>query len=121
MQITQFIIDLFIVYFGSKRVEHFEVRKILTPSTAYQHFAHSRFPHLPHVANCAGTETAALFGCGLLSSYLVLFIKFYIQTYKKPAKGKKPVVNGNGHANTTGYDLIVFSVKRCLTYSSGSN
>jgi fatty acid elongase 3 len=85
MQITQFIIDLFIVYFGT-----------------YQHFAHSRFPHLPHIANCAGTETAALFGCGLLSSYLVLFINFYIQTYQKPAKGKKPVVNGNGHANTTG-------------------
>ncbi|KAI9572962.1 GNS1/SUR4 membrane protein [Boletus coccyginus] len=86
MQITQFIIDLFIVYFGT-----------------YQHFAHARFPHLPHIANCAGTETAALFGCGLLSSYLVLFINFYIQTYKKPARGKKlPVVNGNGHADTTG-------------------
>lgn len=79
---------------------------MLTPSIAYQHFAHSRFPHLPHIANCAGTETAALFGCGLLSSYLVLFINFYIQTYQKPAKGKKPVVNGNGHADTTGYDYI---------------
>ncbi|KAF9241381.1 GNS1/SUR4 membrane protein [Melanogaster broomeanus] len=84
MQITQFIIDLFVVYFGT-----------------YQHFAHSRFHDLPHVANCAGTEAAALFGCGLLSSYLVLFINFYIQTYKKPAKGKKPSANGNGHANGT--------------------
>ncbi|KAG6381177.1 GNS1/SUR4 membrane protein [Boletus reticuloceps] len=85
LQITQFIIDLFIVYFGT-----------------YQHFAHSRFPHLPHVANCAGTETAALLGCALLSSYLVLFINFYIQTYQKPAKGKKLFVNGNGHADATG-------------------
>ncbi|KAF8140257.1 GNS1/SUR4 membrane protein [Boletus edulis] len=85
LQITQFIIDLFIVYFGT-----------------YQHFAHSRFPNLPHVANCAGTETAALLGCALLSSYLVLFINFYIQTYQKPAKGKKLVVNGNGHADATG-------------------
>ncbi|KIJ68450.1 hypothetical protein HYDPIDRAFT_106645 [Hydnomerulius pinastri MD-312] len=89
MQITQFVIDLFIVYFGT-----------------YQHFAHSHFQHLPHVANCAGTEAAALFGCGLLSSYLVLFINFYIQTYKKPAKGKKPIANGNGatngHANGNG-------------------
>jgi len=85
MQIMQFIIDLFIVYFGT-----------------YQHFAHSHFPHFPHIANCAGTETAALLGCGLLSSYLVLFINFYIQTYQKPTKGKKPVINGNGPANTTG-------------------
>lgn len=87
---------------------------MLTPSIAYQHFANSRFPQLPHIANCAGTETAALFGCGLLSSYLVLFIKFYIQTYQKPAKGKKHVVNGNGHANTTGYDCV-HGVERHLT------
>ncbi|KAG8219816.1 GNS1/SUR4 membrane protein [Butyriboletus roseoflavus] len=100
MQITQFVIDLFIVYFGT-----------------YQHFAHSRFPNLPHVANCAGTETAALFGCGLLSSYLVLFINFYIQTYQKPAKGKKSIVNGNGHANTTGYDYVR-DVERRLTYDA---
>ncbi|KAG9314365.1 GNS1/SUR4 membrane protein [Chiua virens] len=85
MQITQFVIDLFIVYFGT-----------------YQHFAHSRFEFLPHVANCAGTETAALLGCGLLSSYLVLFINFYIQTYQKPAKGRKSVANGNGHVHATG-------------------
>jgi len=85
MQITQFVIDLFLVYFGT-----------------YQHFAHTFFPHIPHIGNCAGTETAALFGCGLLSSYLVLFVNFYIQTYQKPAKGRKPVANGNGHAKTAG-------------------
>lgn len=88
---------------------------MLTSSIAYQHFAHSRFPHLPHVANCAGTETAALLGCGLLSSYLVLFINFYIQTYQKPAKGKRPIVNGNGRANTSGYDCV-HGVERPLTY-----
>ncbi|KIJ21750.1 hypothetical protein PAXINDRAFT_165152 [Paxillus involutus ATCC 200175] len=82
MQITQFVIDLFVVYFGT-----------------YQHFAYARFPYFPHIANCAGTESAALLGCGLLSSYLVLFIKFYIETYKKPAGVKKL---GNGHANGNG-------------------
>ncbi|KAI6153589.1 GNS1/SUR4 membrane protein [Pisolithus tinctorius] len=82
MQIVQFIVDLFIVYFGT-----------------YQHFAHSRWTWLPHIANCAGTEAAALLGCGLLSSYLVLFINFYIQTYEKPASAKKPTVNSNGVAN----------------------
>ncbi|OAX42967.1 GNS1/SUR4 membrane protein [Rhizopogon vinicolor AM-OR11-026] len=84
MQIIQFIIDIFIVYFGT-----------------YQHYAATHYPHLPHWSNCAGTETAALFGCGLLTSYLGLFINFYVQTYKKPSKGKKSAVNGiaNGHAH----------------------
>jgi hypothetical protein len=73
---------------------------ILISGVAYQHFAYARFPYFPHIANCAGTESAALLGCGLLSSYLVLFIKFYIETYKKPAGVKKL---GNGHANGNGY------------------
>lgn len=38
----------------------------------------------------------------MLSSYLVLFINFYIQTYKTPAKGNKPVVNGKPVANGSG-------------------
>ncbi|KZV77174.1 GNS1/SUR4 membrane protein [Peniophora sp. CONT] len=82
MQIAQFIIDLFIVYFGT-----------------YSYFVATYWPHMPNMGSCAGTEGAALFGCGLLSSYLLLFINFYIQTYKKPV-GKKPVTNGkvNGHS-----------------------
>ncbi|EIW86714.1 GNS1/SUR4 membrane protein [Coniophora puteana RWD-64-598 SS2] len=85
MQIVQFVIDLFVVYFGT-----------------YQHYANAYWKHLPHVANCAGTESAALFGCGLLSSYLLLFINFYIQTYKKPTKAKSGangISKGNGVAN----------------------
>jgi fatty acid elongase 3 len=83
MQIIQFIIDIVIVYFGT-----------------YQHYAATHYHHLPHWSNCAGTETAALFGCGLLTTYLGLFINFYIQTYKKSAKGKQSTANGiaNGHA-----------------------
>jgi fatty acid elongase 3 len=86
MQIVQFVIDLFIVYFGT-----------------WQHFAFRYNPTMPHVGDCAGSESAAIFGCGLLTSYLGLFINFYIQTYKKPAKGSK-ATNGkatNGHAKTT--------------------
>ncbi|THH34129.1 hypothetical protein EUX98_g93 [Antrodiella citrinella] len=88
MQITQFVIDLCAVYFGT-----------------YSYYAATYYHFLPNIGTCAGTEYAALFGCGLLSSYLVLFINFYIQTYKSPAKGKKsqangkPVMNGNGVAN----------------------
>ncbi|KAJ7487598.1 ELO family [Mycena galericulata] len=84
MQIIQFVIDLFVVYFGT-----------------YSHFAANYFDGIvPHMGNCAGSETAALFGCGLLTTYLGLFINFYLQTYKKKGT-KEPRTNGtaNGYAN----------------------
>ncbi|RUS22135.1 aldehyde dehydrogenase family-domain-containing protein [Endogone sp. FLAS-F59071] len=65
MQIIQFIIDLTVVYFCS-----------------YTYFAFTYAPYLPNAGSCAGTESAAILGCALLSSYLVLFINFYHQTYK---------------------------------------
>ena len=65
---------------------------------AYNYYAANYFPHLPTMGTCAGTETAAVFGCLLLSSYLLLFIDFYLKTYKKPVKGKA-LANGNGKAN----------------------
>ncbi|KZT65142.1 GNS1/SUR4 membrane protein [Daedalea quercina L-15889] len=96
MQIAQFIIDLFAVYFAT-----------------YSYYAANYFPNLPTMGSCAGTESAAVFGCGLLTSYLLLFIQFYINTYKKPSKGKgkaplangKPIANGNGVANGHGHKL----------------
>ncbi|PPQ64265.1 hypothetical protein CVT24_008403 [Panaeolus cyanescens] len=83
MQITQFVIDIALVYFGT-----------------YQRVASKYFPHIPHKDNCAGSEKSAFFGCALLTSYLFLFINFYFQTYKKPT-AKKTGANGaaNGHAN----------------------
>ncbi|KAI9323741.1 GNS1/SUR4 family-domain-containing protein [Dichotomocladium elegans] len=71
MQITQFIIDLFAVYFCT-----------------YTYFASTYWPHLPNMGSCAGTETSAIFGCALLSSYLLLFINFYRITYNKNKKIK---------------------------------
>ncbi|KAI0732405.1 GNS1/SUR4 membrane protein [Fomitopsis betulina] len=88
MQIAQFVIDLVAVYFGT-----------------YSYYAANYFPNLPNIGSCAGTEASAIFGCVLLTSYLVLFIDFYIRTYNSPAKGKapqrngKPIANGNGAAN----------------------
>jgi len=69
LQILQFIIDLGFVYFAS-----------------YTYFTASYFPWLPTAGACAGEEFAAFAGMGILSSYLVLFIGFYISTYKKPVK-----------------------------------
>ncbi|CAO3615723.1 unnamed protein product [Cunninghamella blakesleeana] len=72
LQITQFIIDLVAVYYCT-----------------YTFYANSYFPWMPNSGTCSGEATAAFFGCGLLSSYLVLFIKFYKNTYKKAKSLKK--------------------------------
>jgi len=89
MQITQFVVDLLAVYFGT-----------------YSRYA-SRM-NLPSIGDCAGTESAALLGCGVLTSYLLLFIKFYIDTYRKPTvKSLQNAANGvaNGIANVNGGSL----------------
>lgn len=41
---------------------------------------------MPNMGNCAGEEFAAFSGMAILSSYLLLFISFYLATYKKPVK-----------------------------------
>jgi len=66
LQITQFVIDLGFVYFAS-----------------WDYFTSTYAPSLPHVGTCAGEPFAAIAGDVILSSYLVLFISFYIATYKK--------------------------------------
>lgn len=59
-QIIQFIIDLVFVYFGT-----------------YQKVVVNYFiDTLPYCGDCAGSMIAAYSGCGILSSYLVLFIAF---------------------------------------------
>ncbi|KAK4685001.1 hypothetical protein P7C73_g5158, partial [Tremellales sp. Uapishka_1] len=76
MQITQFVIDLFVVYFAT-----------------YSHFATAYFG-TPTVGDCAGSESAALLGVGLLSSYLFLFIAFYRNTYKKAGAKRAALAAG---------------------------
>jgi fatty acid elongase 3 len=71
LQISQFVIDLFIVYFAS-----------------YSYFTAEYFPRMPTMGSCSGSEAAAVIGCVLLTSYLFLFIAFYRKTYKKAAASK---------------------------------
>jgi len=80
LQIIQFVIDLGFVYFAS-----------------YTYFTSTYWPHITNMGKCAGEEFAAFAGCGILSSYLVLFISFYFTTYRKGGKrtAKKAVTNGN--------------------------
>ncbi|KAI5479393.1 hypothetical protein MNV49_003727 [Pseudohyphozyma bogoriensis] len=75
LQISQFVIDLFIVYFAS-----------------YSYFVSEYLPGIPYLptyGSCAGSESAAFMGCGLLTSYLFLFIAFYKKTYNAAAAAKK--------------------------------
>ena len=69
-QIIQFILDIGFIYFAS-----------------YQKLADEFMPVLPHCGSCVGSTTATISGVGIISSYLVLFISFYINVYKR--KGTK--------------------------------
>ncbi|KAI9750357.1 MAG: hypothetical protein M1815_001845 [Lichina confinis] len=70
LQIIQFVIDLGFVYFAS-----------------YTYFTSTYFPDVLNAGHCAGEEFAAFSGMGILSSYLLLFISFYLATYSKTGRG----------------------------------
>lgn len=53
---------------------------------SYTYFTSTYFSWMPNSGECAGEEFAAFSGIGILTSYLVLFISFYIATYKKHGK-----------------------------------
>lgn len=91
---------------------------------SWTYFTSTYFDWLPNAGKCAGEEFAAFAGIGIISSYLVLFLSFYVATYKKDGKkttSRKAVrrmsqaplpdphdlIHGrkaqqNGHAVTTG-------------------
>jgi fatty acid elongase 3 len=95
---------------------------------SYTYFTSTYFPWMPSHGECSGEEFAAFAGIGILSSYLVLFISFYLATYRREGKapsgrktarrmsqaplpdphdiivGKSTIINGhaNGKATATG-------------------
>lgn len=55
---------------------------------SWDYFTSTYAPHLPHIGTCAGEPYAAVAGDVILSSYLVLFISFYIATYRRTGKAR---------------------------------
>ncbi|KAI9011704.1 fatty acid elongase [Hyaloraphidium curvatum] len=87
LQIAQFIIDLTVIYYIMYNAL---VVRLELP--------------FPTRGDCYGDLNAGYFGTAVISSYLLLFIDFFIRTYRKGGRsaGKKEVkANGtaNGHAN----------------------
>ena len=69
---------------------------------AYNHFA-AKYSALalPFVGACEMSDVAGAYGCALLTSFLGLFINFYIQTYTRSKAKSKTAVAAAKPANNT--------------------
>lgn len=81
-QITQFVLDL------GESISIHRFRELTIAGfiywACYNYYTSTYQPQLPHYGTCGDPkqELAAFTGCAILTSYLVLFILFYLSTYK---------------------------------------
>ena len=94
LQIAQFVIDLGKCFM---RLVNGKPRRMFVANpkrlgfiyfACWDYYVSVYAPWLPHVGRCAGKPLAAWMGCIILSSYLVLFVMFYIATYRKVSARK---------------------------------
>ncbi|KAI5298173.1 hypothetical protein KEM55_003719, partial [Ascosphaera atra] len=104
-QIVQFIVDLGTCIFRESRFRLLVLTTLLgfVYFASYHHLASHYFRWLPHCGHCSGTHFAALAGVIILTSYLVLFVSFYLSTYKKDQKAGRV---GRPRRNT-GRDALI--------------
>ena len=81
LQITQFVIDLIAIYYVSWNL-------VANSPDLAKFRRESIFKWVfENVGSrgevCYGTYTAAIVGCSILSSYLLLFVQFFFKTYNK--------------------------------------
>jgi fatty acid elongase 3 len=123
LQITQFIIDL------CKLPQiHVSVLQLTRPLVAvyfasYTYFTSTYFPDFPNYGSCAGEEFAAFAGCGILSSYLFLFLSFYAATYKRSGKraARKSISNGTIAIDPKFNDEAVAAIRNGKGASNGAS
>ncbi|ORY55505.1 GNS1/SUR4 family protein [Pseudomassariella vexata] len=102
LQITQFVLDLGFVYFA-----------------CWDYWAGTYHPWLPHLGRCRGEPVAAATGCLILTSYLVLFVMFYISTYKKKKPG--PCKDALTGPKKSGKNVAVaFTTESCAKLATDS-
>ncbi|KAI9791842.1 MAG: hypothetical protein M1816_003387 [Peltula sp. TS41687] len=97
MQITQFVIDL-----GKSQTSVEKIRisansidfTVFIYFTSYNLFATKYFPSLWTYGSCDGGEPAAITGIVILTSYLFLFIVFFINTYYRKSSSSKKQRSG---------------------------
>lgn len=68
----------------------------------WDHYADEWGYHSFHIGRCEGELFAAASGCLILTSYLMLFICFYISTYKKPVEKNRKQVAAQSAAKEQG-------------------
>lgn len=80
---------------------------------SYTYFTSTYWPWVPNMGKCAGEEYAAFSGMGILSSYLLLFISFYLSTYKAAGKraANKAVSNGEIAVDPKFTEQVIDSVQ----------
>ncbi|KAJ3375377.1 hypothetical protein GGF31_004495 [Allomyces arbusculus] len=81
LQITQFVVDLVAIYYAAYHATYWHWSQAVPAALA---------PFVPVPTKpCTGTLTAAYFGCALITSYLFLFIDFFVKTYSRKPSGDK--------------------------------